>query len=76
MLKQVLEQFDHLDVAVVVERRNGVVPCIKRIVEVEAYKTETAVSLTAVALDVVVGPVVIAKIQFSSHIVGKLVNVK
>ena len=61
VLEQVLEQLYHLDILIIVERREAVSPCIKRIVEIEAYKTEATIGLTAVALDVVFWPVVIAK---------------
>ena len=77
MTQQVLEQSNHFHATIVVERGGeGVVPLIKSIVEVVTDEAETAILLTAVCLDIVVGPIVVAKVQLSSHIVGELIHVE
>ena len=52
------------------------VPWIESVIEVEADIAEPSVVTTAVSLDVVFWPVVIAKEELCSHIVGKLINIE
>ena len=52
------------------------VSSVKREVEVEEDKTVASVILAAIGLDIVLGPVIVAQIQFCSHVVGKLIHVQ
>ena len=52
------------------------IPGVKGIVEIETDEAEATVGLITVGLDVILGPVIVAEIQFCGHVVAELVDVK
>ena len=81
VLQEVQEEHHHVHLVIIflsvgVERRDGTIPGMKGIVEVEAHEAEASVVATAVALGVVLRPVVIAEVEFHGHIVDKLIDVE
>ena len=79
VLEQIQEQADHCNPLKVVEYLSQIAwpfATIKCIIEVEEDKAIATVVLTAIGLDIVVWPVIVAKKQLYSHIVGKLVDIE
>ena len=81
MFEQVQEEHYHLYLIIVVlavgiERRDIAPPGIEGIVQVEADEAETPVVMAAVGLDIIFRPVVVAEVEFHSHIVDKFVDVE